>query len=84
MGKSNLNRLFLQGAVGNFWRKNSRSIKVNRFGVVHMYNPVDLNYRLRSALIMQRSINESGMELPLRAKPRFCFCFQVGSLGNDL
>lgn len=30
-----------------------------------MYNPVDLNYRLRSALIMQRSINESGMELPL-------------------
>ena len=26
-----------------------------------LYNPVDLNYRLRSALIMQRSINESGV-----------------------
>lgn len=67
-----------------FLEKEQSKYKVNRFGVVHMYNPVDLNYRLRSALIMQRSINESGMELPLRAVPRFCFCFQVGSLGNDL
>ena len=48
-----------------FLEKEQSKYKVNRFGVVHMYNPVDLNYRLRSALIMQRSINESGMELPL-------------------
>lgn len=44
-----------------FLEKEQSKYKVNRFGVVHMYNPVDLNYRLRSALIMQRSINESGV-----------------------
>lgn len=38
---------------------------VSRFVVAHIYNSVDVNYRLRSALIIQRSINESGLDIPL-------------------
>ncbi|WP_418698932.1 sensor histidine kinase [Bacteroides sp.] len=38
---------------------------VNTLYVVHGYNSIDLNYRLRSALIMQRSINERRLDIPL-------------------
>lgn len=39
--------------------------KVNRFFVLHINNPIDLNYQLRSALIVQQNINESGRDIPL-------------------
>lgn len=47
-----------------FLKKEQGKYKTNRFIVVHIYNPVDLNYRLRSALIVQRNINESGLDAP--------------------
>lgn len=47
-----------------FLKKKRSDYKINRFSVVHIYNPIDLNYRLRSALIMQQGINESGINIP--------------------
>ena len=38
---------------------------VGKMYVVHTYNSIDQNYRLRSALIMQSDINESGLDIPL-------------------
>lgn len=48
-----------------FLKKEQAKYKMTRFGVMHMYNPINLNYRLRSALIVQRNINNSGLQLPL-------------------
>lgn len=48
-----------------FLKKEQAEYKINRFAVIHMYNPIDLSYRLRSALIMQANINESGLDFPL-------------------
>lgn len=39
--------------------------RIDRFYVIHGYNSIDLNYRLRAALIMQQGINESGVDIPL-------------------
>lgn len=48
-----------------FLKKEQAEYKINRFAVIHMYNPIDLSYRLRSALIMQANIHESGLDFPL-------------------
>ena len=48
---------FLQGKEAEY--------SINRLFVVHTYNTIDQNYRLRAALIMQREINESSIEMPL-------------------
>lgn len=41
---------FLQGKEAEY--------SINRLFVVHTYNTIDQNYRLRAALIMQREINK--------------------------
>lgn len=48
-----------------FLADKSSDYKINRFFVLHVDNPVDLNYQLRSALIVQSNINESGQNIPL-------------------
>lgn len=37
----------------------------NRFLVIPIHNTIDLNYRLRTALRVQKAINESGLDIPL-------------------
>lgn len=38
--------------------------KLNRVFVVHTYNSIDMDYRLRAALIMQRKMNEYDRDIP--------------------
>lgn len=47
-----------------FLEKGPSKYKINRMIVMHIYNPIDLNYRLRSALIMQKRFNESKLDIP--------------------
>ena len=44
--------------------KEPSKYKIHRMIVMHIYNPIDLNYRLRSALIMQQRFNESKLDIP--------------------
>lgn len=44
--------------------KESSKHKIHRMIVMHIYNPIDLNYRLRSALIMQQRFNKSKLDIP--------------------
>lgn len=48
-----------------FLKNAQTKYNTNSFIVVRKYNPVDLNYRLRSALIVQRAINDSEADIPL-------------------
>lgn len=47
------------------FREEESKYRIDRFFVIHGYNSIDMNYRLRAALIMQRGVNESGMDIPL-------------------
>ena len=44
--------------------KEPSKYEIGRIYVVHIYNKIDLNYRLRTALIVQRGVNESGVDIP--------------------
>lgn len=46
-------------------QKELSKYRIDRFFVIQGYNSIDLNYRLRAALIMQQGINESGLNIPL-------------------
>lgn len=48
-----------------FLEKEGAKYKIQRMYVVHIYNSIDLNYRLRAALIMQKEFNESKLDFPL-------------------
>lgn len=49
-------------------KENTRDFRINKVYVVHKYNAVDQDYRLRAALIMQKAINESDMDVYLSAQ----------------
>lgn len=46
-------------------RKEESKYNINRMYILHIYNAIDLNYRLRTSLIIQSAINDSGVEIPL-------------------
>lgn len=48
-------------------RNSSSEYQITGVYVVHRYNSIDQNYRLRAALILQKAFNESGLDIPLSA-----------------
>lgn len=48
-----------------FLRGKESEYVINRLFVVHTYNTIDQNYRLRSALIVQQRINQDSVEIPM-------------------
>lgn len=62
-GKEQIDSPFAKEQL-NFLVKERSKYNIRRLFVLHIYNPIDLNYRLRSALIMQQRFNESGLDIP--------------------
>lgn len=62
-GKEQIDSPFAKEQRKFLFKEPSR-YNIRRLFVLHIYNPIDLNYRLRSALIMQQGFNESGFDIP--------------------